>query len=348
MKSIDNALMPLITGQPLSRCLVVAELGVNHNGCVDQARTLLDAALASGADAAKLQLYNAEALCSRVHRREETQMLDTLRLSDDEQASLCEYAHSIGLPLLATPFDSQSLQLLIQLEIPVIKVGSGEVTHTPFLAEIAATGRPVILSTGGCTWTDIERAVDVLRSNGCQRLSILHCVSAYPPPETALNLRMIETLRSAFPFANVGFSDHSVGINAGPAAVACGAMIIEKHLTLDRSAEGPDHAASADANALACMVRAIRRMEDMLGSGAKQVLACEGTIGRSIVADHDLPAGHVLSNSDLAYKRPGNGLRPHRWREIVGCELKREIKQDELIMANDVREVPLAVCTIED
>ena len=332
----SNALTPLVEGMPLPRCLVIAELGVNHNGSVDEACTLLDAARVAGADCAKLQLYNAQALCSRLHRPDEIAMLDEYRLSDEEHASLCDYALQIGMPLLATPFDPASLELLIQLDLPVIKIGSGEVTHTPFLEEVAATGRPVILSTGGCEWSDIERAVETLRENGCERLSILHCVSAYPPSEEQLNLRVIETLRQAFPFANAGFSDHTVGVNAAPTAVACGAMIIEKHLTLDRAARGPDHTASADPNSFACLVRSIRRMESLLGSGEKHLQTCEGTIGRSIVAARDLPAGRVLTKGDLAFKRPGKGLRPYRWRELCGQTLQRDLPRDELITLSDV------------
>lgn len=333
-------LQTLVDGLPLSRCLVIAELGVNHNGSLQEAIALLDAAKASGADCAKIQLYNAEDLCSQLYRSAEIGMLNELRLSDNEHRELARYAQKIDLPLLATPFDSASLQTLLDLKLPVIKIGSGEITHTPFLAEVASTGKPVILSTGGCQQGDIERAVGTLETEGCVGLNLLHCVSAYPPPDEQLNLRMINTLKRSFPDLNIGYSDHSVGIDAAVAAVASGAIIVEKHLTRDCAAIGPDHAASADPSCFLRMVGAIRQTEAMLGTGQKRLQPCEGTIGRSIVAARDLPAGHPLTREDLAFKRPGDGLRPHRWHEIIGQVLSQPREADQQITLTDLVSEP--------
>ncbi|TWT42413.1 N,N'-diacetyllegionaminic acid synthase [Phycisphaerae bacterium RAS1] len=328
-----QAIRELIEGRRPRRCVLIAELGVNHNGCAQTALQLLHAARDAGADAAKLQLFVPGELCSRVHRADEIAMLEPLRLADDQHAAIVAEAARIGLPLFATPFDPPSLSLLLHLNIPLIKIASGEVTHTPFLSAIARTGRPAILSTGGCTLTDVDRAVATLRGGGCQALSLLHCVSAYPPPDDELNLRIIPALARRYPSCPIGFSDHTLGAEAALAAVSLGACIIEKHLTLDCAAEGPDHAASADPAAFAALVRGVRRVEAMLGEETKRLLACEGRIGRSIVAASDLPKGTVLRPEHLAFKRPGSGLRPHEAGRLLGQTLAQSVAADEPIPA---------------
>lgn len=321
----------LLDGRRPQGCLVIAEIGVNHDGSVDQAIELVDCARRGGVDAVKLQLFEPAELCSRLHRADEIAMLEALRLSDDEHARICRHAADSGLPVIATPFDQPSLELLCRLDIAVIKIASGEVTHTPFLADVARCGKPVILSTGGCEWVDVERAVGVLRDNGCARLSLLHCVSAYPPPDGQVNLRVMCELARRYPDCNVGFSDHTQGLEAPLAAVALGAAIIEKHLTLDCGLDGPDHAASADPAAFARLVAGIRRVEQMLGDGRKRIEPCEGTIGRSVVAARDLPAGHVLTAADVAFKRPGTGVRPWAVSTLLGKPLRRDIARDDLL-----------------
>ncbi|MBN2446086.1 MAG: N-acetylneuraminate synthase family protein [Phycisphaerae bacterium] len=322
------------------RCTVIAELGVNHNGVVERGRQLIETARRTGVDGVKLQLFVPDELCSRVHRADETEMLESLRMPEEEQQQLCEAARAAGLALVATPFDMPSLQLLQRLDIPVIKIGSGEITHTPLLAAVARMRKPVILSTGGCAFEDVDRAVTTLRDNGCDKLCLLHCVSAYPPPDAEVNLRVISSLKQRYHGVPIGFSDHTIGIAAAVAAVAMGAVLIEKHLTLDCLDEGPDHAASADPPTMAALVNAIRRVDVMLGDGEKRVAACEGTIGRSVVAARDLPAGHRIATDDVAYKRPGDGVRPYLAHTLIGRWLTRAIARDEQIMPHDVAETP--------
>lgn len=326
----------LIAGRRPGRCVVIAELGVNHNGSLERALRLVEAAYEAGADAVKLQLFEPGELCSRRERAEELAMLARYRLSDEQHARIVRAARQRGLPVFATPFDEPSLRLLERLEIPLIKIGSGEVTHTPFLAAVARVGKSVILSTGGCEIADVDRAVETLRGAGCLRPALLHCVSAYPPPDDQVHLRVLVTLAQRYPDLTIGFSDHTLGIEATIAAVALGARIIEKHLTLDRRDEGPDHAASAAPLGFAALVAAVRRVEQMLGRPEKTRRPCEGTIGRSIVAASDLPAGAVLSAEDLAFKRPGDGLRPFAAARLIGKTLRRAVACDEQITLTDV------------
>ena len=331
-----KTLQELIEGRTPSRCLIIAELGVNHDGRVERAIELLGRARQAGADAVKIQLFVPQQLCSRVHGADELSMLERLRLSDEDHARLRLEARRVDMPVIATPFDEPSLELLRRLEIPIVKVGSGEVTHTPLLAKVAESHLPVILSTGGCEWIDIERAVFMLRENGCRRLSLLHCVSAYPPPDEQLNLRMISELARRYPECTIGFSDHTTGPEASVAAVALGAKIIEKHLTLSCAHEGPDHAASADPESFEAMVRAVRRVEQMMGDGRKAVQPCEGIIGRSAVAARPLEIGQTLSATDIVFKRPGRGVRPWAASALVGRKIRRRIPADELIHEGDL------------
>jgi N-acetylneuraminate synthase len=354
----------LIEGRRPQTCVVIAELGVNHNGRLADALELVEAARRAGADAVKLQLFVPSELCSRLHRADELAMLERLRLSDADHVRIVAAARERDMPVFATPFDEPSLALLRNLGIPIIKVGSGEVTHTPLLRSIASTGLPVILSTGGCEWADVDRAVAILcagavapvsdrpspgrplsdrsstgRSSetvSSNRLSLLHCTSAYPPPDEEVNLRLIPELALAYPDCTVGLSDHTLGFEASVAAVALGAKIIEKHLTLDRDAAGPDHAASADPAQFAELVAAIRRTERMLGDGCKTIQPSEGVIGRSILAARVLPAGHVLTPDDLAFKRPGGGVRPWDAATVLGRALRRDLPADEFIQPADM------------
>lgn len=330
-----NAL-DLIEHRPPRNTTIIAELGVNHDGRLDQALRLVEAAAAAGADAIKLQLFEPTELCSVQYRAGEIHMLAPLALSDHDLAEILSAAAASGLAVFATPFDAPSLARLVRFDIPVIKIASGEVTHLPFLEDVARIGRPVILSSGACELADLDRAVRTLRSAGCRSLSLLHCVSAYPPPDETLNLRLIPLLRERFADCTFGFSDHSLGLEAAVAAVALGARIIEKHLTLDRAAPGPDHAASADPSQFAALVRAVRRVEVMLGRPEKHPLPTECAIARSIVAARDLSAGHEVHADDLAFKRAADGLRPFHAQQLIGRRLRRSVARDEQILAADV------------
>lgn len=336
----------LIAGLPPSRCVIVAEIGVNHNGSVHRALQLVEEAKRAGADAVKLQLYVPQELCSRRHRENEMQMLADLRLTDDDHANIVAHARRIGIPIFATAFDEPSLALLVRLDLPVIKLGSGEITHTPLLAAAARAGRPLILSTGACELADIDRAVRTVHENdghsrahdnSARRLTLLHCVSAYPPPDEEANLRVIPLLKERYSNCLIGYSDHTIGVDAGPAAIALGVSLLEKHLTLNTEDKGPDHAASADPATFSQLVRAVRRVEALLGDGVKRRMPCEPIIGRSVVAARFLPEGHELRAEDLAFRRPGRGVRPHDSRKLIGHKLARAVQEDELILVEDVR-----------
>lgn len=333
---ISHAARDLIGHCPPRRAVVIAELGVNHNGHLDLALQLVRAAAESGADAVKLQLFEPRQLCSARYRRAEIDMLTPLALSRQAVEQICNAAKRVGLPVFATPFDDESLDLLLKMDIPVIKIASGEVTHTPFLARAGSTGRPVILSTGASGLSDVDRAVATLRAAGCPSLSLLHCVSAYPPSDEMMNLRVIRMLQARYTDCCIGLSDHTLGNEAAIAAAALGARIIEKHLTLDRAAVGPDHAASADPPQLAAMIRSLRRVEAMLGVAEKYVSTAECVISRSIVAARNLTAGDQLQLNDLAYKRAGAGIRPYRAAELIGKRLCRAVAYDEQIMLSDI------------
>lgn len=325
-----------IAGRAPATCLVIAELGVNHNGAREQALRLLECAREAGADAVKLQIFEPAELCSVVYRADEIKMLEGLRLTEADFFAICAAARALQMPVFATPFDEPSLDLLLRLEIPVIKIASGEVTHTPFLARVACTKRPVILSTGACEWADVDRAVATLRENGCRHLSLLHCTSAYPPPDAELHLRVLPALQARYPDCLAGFSDHSLGGEAAVAAVALGARLIEKHLTLNCDDAGPDHAASADPAGFAALVKAVRRTEQLLGSGVKKIQPCEGAIGRSVVAARDLPADHTLRSEDFAFKRAQPGVRPYAAAQLLGRRLRRAVARDALLTTTNI------------
>ncbi len=315
---------------PGSPIMIVAEIGVNHNGDESLARQLIDRAAEAGADAVKFQAFVPEALCSAVHRRAEMEMLRRYALPRKGLFKLRDRADAKGLVFLCTPFDFKSLDLVIELGCPAIKIGSGELTHTPFLNAVGSSGLPVILSTGAASRADIIRAIGALRMKAKPPVALLHCVSSYPAADECMNLRAIRTLARAFPDCHIGLSDHSEGIIAAVASAALGAALIEKHVTLDRGLKGPDHGASSEIEEFAELVRGVRRTEAMIGDGVKKMEQCEGVIGHSIVAARDLAAGTVISENDLAYKRPGSGLRPYLNNKLLGRRLKMSLKADSL------------------
>ena len=324
---------------------IIAEAGVNHNGDINLAYQLVDAAKAAGVDCIKFQTFKSENLVSHTAQKAEYQkaatgdssqqdMLKQLELSFDEFVSLKEYCDRKGICFLSTPFDFESIEFLNSIEMPFWKIPSGEVTNYPYLVALAKTGKPVVMSTGMCEMQEIEDAIAVLRENGASDIKLLHCNTEYPTPYEDVNLRAMKTLRDAFG-VEVGYSDHTKGIEVPIAAVAMGAAVIEKHFTLDRNMEGPDHKASLEPQELKEMVDSIRHIEAALGSGDKRPSPSEkknmAVARKSIVAAARIKAGDILTEENITVKRPGNGICPMRWKEVLGTRAVRDFEEDELI-----------------
>lgn len=328
MKAVSIGDRSIGPGNP---CFIIAEVGVNHNGEVETAKQLIDAAAEAGTDAVKFQTFRADRLTVD---RDEREMLRRLELSESAFSELAAYCHDRGVQFLSTPFDEESVDFLQGLGVPAFKVGSGEVTHLPLLAHIARKGKPVLLSTGMATLAEVHDAVQVLKREENEDLVLLHCVSRYPAPPKEANLRAMATLTDTFDVP-VGFSDHTLGIEVSLAAVALGASVIERHLTLDRSMPGPDHRASLEPTALEEVIRSIRQIEDALGDGAKEPQPSERETRvrarRSIVARADIPLGTVLDPSHLAIKRPGTGIPPRELEAIIGKRLRVDVPEDTLL-----------------
>ncbi|WP_148717325.1 N-acetylneuraminate synthase [Chitinolyticbacter meiyuanensis] len=330
------------------RVFVIAEAGVNHNGDVALALQLVDAAADAGADAVKFQTFQAAALVSRDavtadYQKantgvEESQyaMLKRLELSAEAHDAVRQRAQERGILFFSTAFDPASIDYLIALDIPLWKIPSGEITNYPYLCRIAALQRPTILSTGMATVAEIDDAVRVLLAHGLRReqLAILHCNTEYPTPLSDVNLRAMPNLGALFGAA-YGYSDHTAGEAISVAAVALGARVIEKHFTLDRNLPGPDHKASLEPGELASMVAAIRAVETALGNGIKQPTPSEAKnrpiARKSIVAARAIRAGEVFGADNLAIKRPGTGISPMRWPELIGRTASRDYAEDEVI-----------------
>ena len=324
---------------------IIAEAGVNHNGDINLAYKLVDAAKAAGVDCIKFQTFKSENLVSHTAQKAEYQkaatgdssqqdMLKQLELSFDEFVSLKKYCDRKGICFLSTPFDFESIEFLNSIEMPFWKIPSGEVTNYPYLVALAKTGKPVVMSTGMCEMQEIGDAIAVLREHGTSDIKLLHCNTEYPTPYEDVNLRAMKTLGDAFG-VEVGYSDHTKGIEVPIAAVAMGATVIEKHFTLDRNMEGPDHKASLEPQELRQMVDSIRHIEAALGSGDKKPSPSEKknmTVARkSIVAAGRIKAGDILTEENITVKRPGNGICPMRWKEVLGTRAVRDFEEDELI-----------------
>jgi len=328
-------------------CTVIAEAGVNHNGSIELAYRLIDAAAAAGADYVKFQTFRAETLATRAAPKaayqqvttggSETQleMLKRLELPLEAFAELAAYCAKCGVAFMSTPFDLEAANFLDAIGMTMFKVSSGDLTNTPLLRALGSKGKPVILSSGMATLGEVEQAVQTLESAGLtiSNISLLHCTTEYPAPAEEVNLRAMETLRAAFPGAMIGYSDHTQGTEIPIAATALGARVIEKHFTLDRSMEGPDHKASLEPAELAAMIRGIRRVEVALGDGRKRPTPSElpnrAVARKSIVAARPIAKGEILTADNLAVRRPGNGLSPTRWDEILGTAATRDYTQDE-------------------
>ena len=324
---------------------IIAEAGVNHNGDIKLALALADAAKKAGADCIKFQTFKASSLVSHsaktadyqkkaIGENSQENMLSKLELTYDEFRELKAYCDKIGICFLSTPFDFDSIEFLKTIDMPFWKIPSGEITNLPYLIELARTGKPVVLSTGMCTLDDIRAAVKVLRENGTPEIKLLQCNTEYPTPYEDVNLLAMNEMKRTFG-VEVGYSDHTQGIEISIAAAALGAVVIEKHFTLDRTMEGPDHKASIEPQELEDLVKSIRHIEKALGSGIKQLSPSEKknveVARKSIVAKRAIRKGEAFSEENLTTKRPGSGISPMRWFEVIGTKASYDYAADELI-----------------
>lgn len=328
--------------------IIIAEAGVNHNGDINLARKMVYAAKEAGADYVKFQTAVPELVISTIAPKAEYQkettgceqsqleMCRAIHLPLSDYAGLKRLCDEVGIGFMSTPFDLVSIDCLADLGMDYWKIPSGEITNLPYLRKIAAKGGKVILSTGMSTLDEVEAAVEVLDKGGIPRhdIILLHCTTQYPTPMEAVNLRAMDALKSIGCGA-VGYSDHTCGIEVPVAATARGAKVIEKHFTLDKTLPGPDHRASLDPAELASMVSAIREVEAALGDGRKRVTDSERpnieVARKSIVAARDIKAGERLTDENITVKRPGNGLSPMLWDEVIGTVAKRDFAYDSLI-----------------
>lgn len=336
-------------------CYVIAEAGVNHNGSIDLALQLIDAAAEAGADAVKFQTFRAETLVGpgvgKASYQERTTgsgdqraMLRALELAYDDHVVLYDRCAACGIEFLSTPFDGEALEFLVNLGMRRIKIASGDLTNRPLIELAASKGLPIILSTGMSELSEVAEAIHWIRrarpsSEQTDDIVLLHCTSNYPTALADVNLLAMSTMQRAFGLP-VGYSDHTEGREVAPLAVALGATVIEKHFTLDRSLPGPDHMASLEVPELREMIKAIRAASIALGDGAKMPrpveIAVRDLVRRSVAARHDLPAGHVLRIADLTCMRPGTGIPPKRLDSLVGRALRRAISAGELITERDL------------
>jgi N,N'-diacetyllegionaminate synthase len=327
---------------------IIAEAGVNHNGDLNLAKRLIDVAAEAGADFVKFQTFAADRLVTRAVGKAEYQisstgtgesqheMLRRLELTPEAHRILIDHCRSRRIGFLSTGFDIESVDLLVKLGLEYIKVPSGEITNLPYLRHIGRLGKQVILSTGMATLNEVGSAIEVLERAGTsrKRMTVLHCTTEYPAPMVDVNLRAMLTIRDAFGVA-VGYSDHTSGIEVATAAVALGATVVEKHFTLDTSLPGPDHKASLVPDQLKALVAAIRNVETALGDGIKRPRPSEAknkqVVRKSLVAAKPIRAGEAFTGDNIAVKRPGTGISPMRWDEILGQRATRNYVADELI-----------------
>lgn len=330
----------------MHKVLIIAEAGVNHNGDLQIAKRLALTAKDCGADIVKFQTAKPQSLVSRYADMAEYQkenigqemsqleMLKKLLLSYDEFVELADYCKEVGIQFLSTPFDIESVEFLQKLGCEIWKIPSGEVNNLPYLIAIAETHKNIILSTGMCTMEEVRAAYAVLKECGAGEIILLHCTTQYPTAYEEVNLRAMLSLQKEFG-GEVGYSDHTNGIEVPIAAVAMGATVIEKHFTLDRNMDGPDHKVSLEPDELKQMVEAIRHIESALGTGIKEPASTEiqniAIARKSIVAKRDIKVGELLSVENITTKRPGNGISPMQWYEVLGTRAKRDFGEDELI-----------------
>jgi len=337
----------------MNKTLIIAEAGVNHNGDINIAKQLIDVAVAAGVDYVKFQTFKTESLVSKEAKKADYQientgsssesqfdMIKKLELDVDMHHILIDYCHKKGIKFLSTAFDLDSIDLLSSLNIDFFKIPSGEITNLPYLEKVAAQKKPVIISTGMCTMLEVEAAYKVFIDNGIphEEIKILHCNTEYPTPMHDVNLRAMLTIQEKLNVP-VGYSDHTLGIEIPIAAVAMGAVCIEKHFTLDRTMEGPDHRASLEPSELKAMVDAIRNIEIALGSEIKVPSESEkkniAIARKSIHIKRDLEKGHIITKSDLKMMRPGHGISPMDMNKVVGRVCTRDIKSDGILKPED-------------
>ena len=332
----------------IKRTLIIAEAGVNHNGDIELAKQLIDAAAQAGADLVKFQTFNASRQVTRIAKKADYQnqttddnesqhdMLQRLELTEAMHLEIMAHCATRKIGFFSTGFDIESVDLLLSLGQDHFKIPSGEITNLPYLRHIGKFGKNTILSTGMATLGDIEAAIDVLEWAGTPRnsITVLHCTTEYPTPMAEVNLRAMQSIQTAFDVA-VGYSDHTQGIEVATAAVALGATVIEKHFTLDRTLPGPDHQASLEPAELKAMVHAIRNIEAALGDGIKRLTPSEvrnkPIARKSLVASQGIKAGEIFTAINVTTKRPGTGISPMRWDEVLGHVAKRDFVSDELI-----------------
>lgn len=329
-----------------NKVLIIAEAGVNHNGNLDLALKLVDEAKKFGADIIKFQTGVLDRVVSKYAPKAEYQKRETgadesqkemgksITLPLEAFDTIKAHCEEVGIEFLSTPFDTVSIDYLHNLGVRLWKVPSGEITNLPYLRKIAQTGMDVILSTGMSTMDEIRDGLKVLRDNGAGKITLLHCTTEYPAPLSDVNLKAMLTLKEEFN-VEVGYSDHTKGIEVSLAAVAMGASVIEKHFTLDKNMEGPDHKASLEPHEFAELVRCIRNIEEAMGDGVKTPKESEIpnkiVARKSIIADKPIKAGEVFTEDNLTTKRPGNGISPMRWAEVIGKKATRDYEEDELI-----------------
>ena len=335
--------------------LIIAEAGVNHNGSLELAKQLIDKAVEAGVDIIKFQTFKSEKLVSKAAKQAEYQqrnigkqdegqlaMLKKLELSQADHEELIAYCKEKGIRFFSTAFDMDSIDYLHSLDMGLWKIPSGEITNYPYLRKIAQYKESVILSTGMCELSDIEAALNVLLKFGVKKeqITILHCNTEYPTPFADVNLKAMLEIGEKFG-VQIGYSDHTEGIEVPIAAVALGATVIEKHFTLDKNMEGPDHKASLEPNELKAMVMAIRNIEQALGSGHKTISESERKnieiARKSIVAACPIQVGELLTEENLTVKRPGTGISPMRWNEVVGTRaIQNYNEEDPIQLAEDI------------
>lgn len=332
---------------------VIAEIGANHNGDMDLARKMIDAAKQCGADAAKFQSWSPSSLIAREeydrnqkyddstkkHFGSLKEMVEKYFLRPEQHQELKGYCDSIGIDFCSTPFAPEEVDLLNDLDVPYHKVASMDINNLGLLRYIAASGKPVLLSTGMATLSEIEQAVRTIEGEGNDRIVLLHCISIYPPAYEDIHLRNIEMLQQAFSYP-VGFSDHTIGFSIPLASVALGSCLIEKHFTLDKDLPGWDHEISADPFEMKVIAEESRNIARSLGNLHRSVSFAEQEkrlkFRRSIVIRESLLSGHILTEADLVVKRPGTGIAPDEMRYVVGRRLNRDVANDELLSWNDM------------
>lgn len=330
---------------------IIAEAGVNHNGDINLALQLIDKAKECGCDCIKFQTFKTEELVTQSARKAEYQientqnedcqfkMLKKVELSFEDFKMLKAHCDEIGIDFMSTPFDLSSVDLLEELGVSVYKMSSGDITNKQLLQYVAQKKKPMIVSTGMCTMDEVQEAVEWIERCDNREITLLHCTSNYPAPYDEVNMNAMLTIKKAFPY-EVGYSDHTKGIEIPIMAVALGAKVIEKHFTLDKTMDGPDHKASLDVQELGKMVHAVRNVESALGDGfknpTKSELSTRDVARKSVVLKRDIMKGSTLTYEDIALKRPGTGIQPKYFDDLIGKTLTRDMKKESLLSWEDV------------